>query len=47
MARMISPKYRELDKEKFYDNQRYDDEGKKYIKRNASDSLIVSSLPSV
>lgn len=46
MARMISPKYRELDKEKFYDN-RYDDEGKKYIKRNESDSLIVSSFSSV
>lgn len=41
MARMISPKYRELDKEKFYDNnnQRYSDEGNKYNKRNATDSF--------
>lgn len=39
MARMISPKYRELDKKKFYDDQRYEDEGK-YSKRNATDSFL-------
>jgi hypothetical protein len=43
---MISPKYRELDKERFYDKERYaaEDDETKYSKRNATGSFLVGFL---